>query len=356
MTSSRGPVGHAPARADAGRRARADRRAAHRAHRARPRRRSGDDRLAPRARGAAGSGDLHHPPDPPRRGPRRPRAAQAPPQLLDPVRGRGAQRAVAVGLHPLAARGRDRDRDHRLARRPLSLPARADGLRQGCGRRRGRHVPRCGRGARLAGRDADRQRRGLHIALHRRPQRLRVPARLPRHPPEERDAGAPPDPGQDRALPPDASAGWGASRRRAPWPSCRPSSTASGSPTTSTGRTGRRGVPPPPRPMPRGPRRTRRAAAPRATSVCATTRPTRRAPSPCAGRAACTTCGSAQPMPGGGSWPSSTSTRSRSSPSTPASSSRATGSSPTRGTGATREETPADGRGPSRPVDHSCHA
>ncbi len=47
---------------------------------------------------------------------------------------------------------------------------------------------------------------GLHVALHRAPQRIRVPARLPRGPPEERSAGPPPDPGQDRALPPDPQA------------------------------------------------------------------------------------------------------------------------------------------------------
>ena len=63
-----------------------------------------------------------------------------------------------------------------------------------------------GRAARLARRDADRQRRGLHIALHRRPQRLRVPPRVSRHPPEERLARSSPDAGQDRALPPDPQA------------------------------------------------------------------------------------------------------------------------------------------------------
>jgi transposase InsO family protein len=36
--------------------------------------------------------------------------------------------------------------------------------------------------------------------------------------------------------------------------------------------------------------------------------------------------------------------------------SRATASSPTRATGATHGETPVDGRGPRKPVDHRCHA
>ncbi len=40
----------------------------------------------------------------------------------------------------------------------------------------------------------------------RRPQRPRAPARVPRHPPEERQPGPPPDPGQDRAVPPDPEA------------------------------------------------------------------------------------------------------------------------------------------------------
>ena len=62
----------------------------------------------------------------------------------------------------------------------------------------------------------------------------------------------------------------------------------------------------------------------RATSACATTPPTRRAPSPCGGRAPAPPPGRRRPTPAGGSSPSSTSTRSRSSPSTPASSSRAT--------------------------------
>jgi transposase len=45
-----------------------------------------------------------------------PRATQAPAQLVDPLRGLGAQRAVAVRLHPLVARRRQRGRDHQLAR------------------------------------------------------------------------------------------------------------------------------------------------------------------------------------------------------------------------------------------------
>ena len=63
---------------------------------------------------------------------------------------------------------------------------------------------------------------------------------------------------------------------------------------------------------------------------------------------------SVRPSPAGGSWPSSTSRRSRSSPSTPGRSSRPTSSSLIDGTGATNDETPADGRGLKRPADHMC--
>ena len=68
---------------------------------------------------------------------------------------------------------------------------------------------------RLPGRHAHRQRRDLHLALHRRPQRLRAPARLARHPSAERGTRTSPDPGQDRALPPDAEALARAAARRA---------------------------------------------------------------------------------------------------------------------------------------------
>ncbi len=156
------------------------------------------------------------PADPPRRGPRRPRAAQAAAQLLDPLRGRGAQRGLAVRLHPLAPRRRQRGRDRSLARRPLPLPARLHGVPAGRRRRRGGHLHRRRRRPRLARRHAHRQRRRLHGALHRRPQRLRVPARLPRRPPEERRAGPSRRPrARSSASTRPSSAGSAGSRRRA---------------------------------------------------------------------------------------------------------------------------------------------
>ena len=174
-------------------------------------------------------------------------------------------------------------------------------------RRRGGHVHRSRRRPRLACRHAHRQRRGLHVPLHRWPQQLRVPARLPRGPPEERRAGPSPDPGQDRALPPDpqalARAAAGSARR---WPRCRPSSTPSASPTTSSGRIGRSAGSTPgeayratPKALPAGP-----GARGHFRLRYDIDRQQGR-PSPCAEPAASTTSTSARSMPGGGSWPSS---------------------------------------------------
>src|SRR5450631_1593733 len=60
------------------------------------------------------AGDGQQAPDPGRPG--HPRAAQAPEVLLHPVPGRPAERVLAVRLHSLPARGRDRHRDPDLAR------------------------------------------------------------------------------------------------------------------------------------------------------------------------------------------------------------------------------------------------
>ena len=260
--------------------ARPDRRPADRAHRPGPGRGSGHHRLAPRARGPARPVDLDHPAHPPRRRPRGARAAQAAAQLLDPLRGLGAERGVAVGLHPLAPGRRGRGRDLLLARRPLPLPARLHRLPAGRRRRRGRHVHRGRRRPRLARRHAHRQRGGLHVPLHRGPQRLRVPARLPRHPPEERLARPPPDPGQDRALPPDPetlarAAACSDRPRGTPGPARRLPRAS----TTSSGPTGRSGGPRPARRIGRRPGRCPPAPArPGPTSASATTRRTARAP------------------------------------------------------------------------------
>ena len=279
MPSSRALAGRMPTPTGVRGRAGQDRRPPHRTHRRRPRCGPGHDRVAPRARGPARPVDLDHPARPPRRGARRARAAQAPAQLLDPVRGLAPQRGLAVRLHPLAPGGRERGRDLLLARRPLPLPARLHCLSAGRRRRRGGHVHRGRRCPRLARRHAHRQRGGLHVPLHRRPQQLRVPARLPRHPPEERHARPPPDPGQDRALPPDPQALAGATAgggrpcgpagpaRRVPDRVQR----AAAAPGARPGHA-RRGVPG----DAQGP--AVRAPAAGATSASATTSPTARAP------------------------------------------------------------------------------
>ena len=70
--------------------------------------------------------------------------------------------------------------------------------------------PRCGRQlhshrrpARTACIHPDRQRIGLDLTIHPRPQRLRTPHRQPGHHRKERTPRPPPNPGQDRTLPPN---------------------------------------------------------------------------------------------------------------------------------------------------------
>ena len=60
---------------------------------------------------------------------------------------------------------------------------------------------------------ADRQRQRLHIAVHRRAQRLRIRPAAAGGPPKERVPRPPANAGQDRTLPPDAAA---LARRAAP--------------------------------------------------------------------------------------------------------------------------------------------
>ena len=105
--------------------------------------------------------------------------------LLHPVRGRAAQRDLAVRLHPLPAhpprrQPRRRHRDHHLARRPL--PLRPAHLRPRPGHRpdRARHLPQTAGQHGYPGIHADRQRHGLHRPVRRRrrrrPQRPRARA------------------------------------------------------------------------------------------------------------------------------------------------------------------------------------
>ena len=324
---SRAPAGRAPTRGrtpDAVRDA--DRRAADRAHRPRARRGPGHDRLAPRARGPAGPVDLDHPAHPPRG-----RASSCPSRAsARAARGSGSRPrrptscgspTSPTGAWPTGARSRSLDwlDDHsryllgctafrRVAGDDVVATFTAAGEEHGWPA-----ATLTDNGAVYTSRFTG-GRNGFEYLLAYLGIRQKNGA-----------PGPSPDPGQDRALPPDPEAlARAASRRRGPSPSCRPSSTPSASPTTSSGRTGRSAGSRPARRTGRRPGRSPPGPAPRATSASATTSPTARAPSPCAGPAACTTSRSARPMPAGGSSPSSTSRRSRSSPSTPARSSRPT--------------------------------
>ena len=286
-------------------------------------------------------------------GPGRARAAQAPAQLLDPLRGRGAQRAVAVRLHPLAPGRRERGRD--LLAGSTTTPATCSAARPSGGSAATTWWPRSPRpatptagppprspttapstrraspgaatasstcsptsaSARRTGRPGHPQTQGKIERFHQTLKRwLGQPA-------GSADPGRAAGPA--RRLPPRL-------QRAAAAPGDRPGHARRGVPGDAQGaarRARRRGPLPPP---------LRR-------------RPTARARSPCAGPAACTTSRSARPMPAGGSWPSSTSTRSRSSPSTPARSSRPTCIEPDRRYWRNQRRDP--GRWPGSPSDRA---
>ena len=170
---------------DRGQHRRADPPAAQGTHRGRPGRRPGHHRLAPEPPPPGHGVGIDHQPDPDPRRPGHPRAEEATEVLLHPVRGRDAQRVLAVRLHPLPPHParrptRRRRRDHQLARRLHPL-------------RPARHRPPTGSPARSCwppsakpqtstdpGIHADRQRHGLHRPLRRRPRRpQRLRARAP---------------------------------------------------------------------------------------------------------------------------------------------------------------------------------
>ena len=152
-------------------------RAAQAARRAGPRRRRRHHRLAPRP-----------PPRPrPCRGPRStgsstrhaeivPDPVQAAPLVLHRLRGRPAQRVLAVRLHPPPPAPAARmARDHHLARRPLPLRAERDRPPADHRRDRGRHLRRRRCSARVPGLDPDRQRHGLHRSAGLAPRRAHRP-------------------------------------------------------------------------------------------------------------------------------------------------------------------------------------
>ena len=93
--------------------------------------------------------------------------------------------------------------EREMARRSLPLPADLHRLPpRGRPRRGGQlHRHRCPlRTARL---HVDRQRVGLHLTIHPRPQRIRTPPRCPRSDSEERASRSSPNPRQSGTLPPN---------------------------------------------------------------------------------------------------------------------------------------------------------
>ena len=187
---------------------------------------------------------------------------------------------------------------------------------------------------------------GVHVALHRRAQRLRVPPRLVGHPPEERGAGPPPGTRARSSAFCERSRRWlGRRPAAADLVGLRLSSRPSARSTTSAAAPGdrpadtRRGLPGDPEglgpgPGSRGHFRLRYDVT-----------DSKGCPDPAARRPHAPPQGRCCPRPDGVSSRSSTSGRSPSSPLTPARSSRPTGSNPTGGYWRNQRRDPADGRG-----------
>ena len=179
---------------------------------------------------------LHDPPHPSGHGPGRGRTQETAAQLVCQVRGRAAQRDVAVGFHALAAGRRHGRADPHLARRPLAHGAPV--ARHGVGDRRARgpHVPRMLRRARHARLDAHRQRLRLHQQAHRGRQGARAcsNASWPSTACARRTAGQATPPRRARSNAGTAPSSNGSAPGRAPAtsPNCRTSSTSSSTPTT----------------------------------------------------------------------------------------------------------------------------
>ena len=220
-----------------------------------------------------------------------PQPRKRPPPHLHPVRGRPAERVLAVRLHPLAPGRRHRRRDPDLARRPLPLRHQLHRPCPGHRRHRRGHLPDRDRQPRRARIHVDRQRPGVHHPIPARPQRVRTRTRHPRHRPEERPAQPPPDPGQSGAVPadPEEMAARPATRPD-PARTAGPARPSSSTTTTTPGRTDPWATAPPPTSTPPAPRPPPPAAT--ATGASATTK-SPAAASPCATADACTTSASA---------------------------------------------------------------
>ena len=185
-----------------------------------------DDGWTPRR----GDDDLADP-DPCRRD--HPRAAQATQALVDPIRGRPAERVLAGRLHPRQARHRPRRRSAALGRRPLPLPDLRHRPRPRHRTHRRGHLPRRLHGPRHPAIHVDRQRIRLHHPPPQRPQRLR--GRTAR-PSASRRRTAPPTTPRPRARSSastrPSSSGWAPAPPPRTWPPSKRCSTSS--PTTTT--------------------------------------------------------------------------------------------------------------------------
>ena len=168
---------------------------------------AGHHRLAPRQHHHLTVSRATDRPQPDPAGARHTGAEEAPEVVLHPLRGREAQRDLAVRLHPLPAHHPRPDTeiitwldDH--ARYALH------GHRPHPGHRpdRARHLPQRRRPARHPRLDPHRQRHGLHHPpgrRQRRPQRLRAPSSRLEHGPEELPTQPPHHLRQSRTLPTD---------------------------------------------------------------------------------------------------------------------------------------------------------
>ncbi len=307
--------------------------------RGRPGRRPRHHRLAPRPPPPDHRVPGDDQPDPDPRRPGHPGAEEATEVLLHPLRGRDAQRDLAVRLHPLPAHrptapGADveiiswlddcaRYALHVTAHPRVTGPIVLATFRETAGP------------ARDPGLHPDRQRHGLHRPAGRRPrrpQRLRSRTPPPERGPEELPTQPPHHLRQGRTLPADPEEV--AARptrpadhdRRAADPA-RPVRERVQPPPTAPlpappGHPGDRSTTPSPRPCPAT------APTPTPTTGSGTTGSTRPAPSPCATTADCTTSASAEPTPEPTSSCSSKTSTSASSTPPPANSSANSSSTP----------------------------
>ena len=171
--------------------------------RPRTRRRAAHPAVAPAPGRPAGALDLDDPahPAPPRAD--HPAATQTPPQLLSPAskppNPTNAGNPISpTGSWPTAAKSRSSTGSTITPDTCCPPPPTTRGRP-----RRGRQLHRHRQHPRPTGLHVDRQRFGLHRTIHPRPQRIRTTPAQPGHHPKERPPRPPPNPRQNRTLPPN---------------------------------------------------------------------------------------------------------------------------------------------------------